>query len=206
MVSNYTQLLAKRYEGQLDAEAQEFIAFAVDGATRMQRLISDLLAYSRVGTRSRKPEPTVFAAVLGRALANLDVAMAASGAVVTHGPLPTATADGSQMVNLLQNLIGNAIKFHAGPSPRVHLSAVQEGNVWVFCVRDEGIGIDPKHAERIFQVFERLHTREEYPGTGIGLAICKRIVEHHAGRIWVESQLGKGASFYFTIPVQGARP
>jgi signal transduction histidine kinase len=203
MVSSYTQLLARRYRGRLDADADEFIAFAVDGANRMQSLINDLLAYSRVGTRGRGFEPTDCAAALDQALANLKAAVEESGAVVTHDPLPTVMADGSQMVQLLQNLIGNAVKFHGQNPARVHLSAVQKGNEWVFRVRDDGIGIDPKYAERIFNVFERLHTREEYPGTGIGLAICKKIVERHAGRIWVESQLGKGATFHFTIPTKG---
>ena len=203
MVASYTQLLARRYHGQLDAKAQEFIAFAVDGANRMQRLINDLLAYSRVGTRGRPLEPADCAAALDQALANLKAAIAESGAVVTHDPLPTVTADLSQIVQLFQNLIGNAIKFRRAKPPRVHLSAVRRGNEWVFRVRDDGIGIDPQYAERIFNIFERLHTREEYPGTGIGLAICKKIAERHAGRIWVESHLGKGSTFSFTIPTGG---
>ncbi|MGA2656178.1 MAG: ATP-binding protein [Verrucomicrobiota bacterium] len=203
MVSSYTQLLARRYRGRLDADADEFIAFAVDGADRMRNLIDDLLAYSRVGTRGGRFEPTDYAAALDQALANLKAAIQESGAVVTHDPLPTVMADSSQMVQLLQNLIGNAIKFHGQNLPRVHFSAVQTGNEWVFCVRDDGIGIDPQYAERIFNVFERLHTREEYPGTGIGLAICKKIVERHGGRIWVESQLAQGSAFYFTLPIGG---
>jgi len=205
MVSSYTQLLARRYQGRLDADADEFIAFAVDGARRMQSLINDLLAYSRVGTRGREFEPADCAAALAQALANLKAAVEESSAVVTHDPLPTVMADASQMVQLLQNLIGNAIKFHARPPPRVHLSALQRANEWVFSIRDDGIGIDPQYAERIFNVFERLHTREEYPGTGIGLAICKKIVERHAGRIWVESQLAKGSTFHFTIPIKGKK-
>jgi PAS domain S-box-containing protein len=203
MVSSYTQLLARRYQDRLDADANEFIAFAVDGANRMRGLINDLLAYSRVGTRAREFELTDCAAVLDQALANLKAAIQESGAVVTHDPMPAVMADGSQMVQLFQNLIGNAIKFHGRTPPRVHLSTVQTGNEWVFCIRDEGIGIDPQDAERIFNVFERLHAREEYPGTGIGLAICKKIVERHAGRIWVESQLAKGSAFQFTIPIKG---
>jgi PAS domain S-box-containing protein len=203
MVSSYTQLLARRYKGQLDADAQEFIAFAVDGANRMQRLINDLLAYSRVGTRGKPSEPVDCAAALDQALVNLEAAIAGSGAVVTHDPLPTVTANRSQIVQLFQNLIGNALKFHLAEPPRVHLSAVQQGNEWLFRIRDDGIGIDPQYAGRIFNLFERLHTREEYPGTGIGLAICKKIVERHAGRIWVESQLAKGSTFCFTIPLGG---
>jgi PAS domain S-box-containing protein len=202
MVSSYTQLLARRYKGRLDADADEFIAFAVDGAIRMQRLINDLLAYSRVGTRGRQLEPADCAAALDHALANLKAAIQESGALVTHDPLPTVMADASQMIQLLQNLIGNAIKFRAQSPPSVHLSALENGNEWVFSIRDDGIGIDPQYAERIFNVFERLHTREEYPGTGIGLAICKKIVERHAGRIWVESQLAKGSTFFFTIPIK----
>ena len=203
MVSSYTQLLARRYQGRLDADADEFIAFAVDGANRMQRLITDLLDYSRVGTRARGYEPTDCTAVLDHALANLKAAIEESGAVVTHDPLPTVMADRMQMVQVLQNLIGNAIKFRVGKSPRIHLSAAQKENEWVFCVRDDGIGIEPQYAERIFNIFQRLHTREEYPGTGIGLAICKKIVERHAGRIWVESQPAKGSAFYFSIPRGG---
>ena len=203
MVSSYTQLLARRYQGQLDADADEFIAYAVDGANRMQRLINDLLAYSRVGTRAKGFEPTDCTAVLDQALANLKAAIEKSGAVVTHDPLPTVMADKLQLVQLFQNLIGNAIKFHVEKPPRIHVSAEQKGNEWVFSVRDNGIGIDPQYAERIFVIFQRLHTREEYPGTGIGLAICKKIVERRGGRIWVESQPGTGSTFYFTIPIGG---
>ncbi|MCY2993935.1 MAG: PAS domain S-box protein [Planctomycetota bacterium] len=201
MVSSYTQLLARRYQGQLDANAQEFIAFAVDGANRMQSLINDLLSFSRVGTRGKEFELTDFAVVLAQALVNLQAAIQESDAVVTHDPLPILLADKSQMVNLFQNLIGNAIKFHAEQAPHVHLSAVLQEQAWLFRVRDDGIGIEPQYADRIFQIFERLHTRAEYPGTGLGLAICKKIVERHAGHIWVESQLAKGSTFYFTIPL-----
>jgi PAS domain S-box-containing protein len=203
MVSSYTQLLARRYQGKLDADADEFIAYAVDGANRMQGLINDLLAYSRVGTRTKGLEPADCTAVLDQALANLKAAIEQSGAVVTHDPLPTVMADKLQLIQLFQNLIGNAIKFHVEAPPRVHVSAENQGNEWVFSVRDNGIGIDPKYAERIFVIFQRLHTREEYPGTGIGLAICKKIVDRRGGRIWVESQPGMGAAFYFTIPKGG---
>ncbi len=200
MVSSYTQLLARRYKGRLDADADEFIAFAVDGAKRMQRLINDLLAYSRVGTRGEEFEPTDCTTALDQALLNLKAAVAESGAVVTRDPLPTVPADPRQFGQLLQNLVGNALKYHGHESPRVHVSAEQKGTEWVFSVRDNGIGIDPKYAERVFVLFQRLHNREQYSGTGIGLAICKKIVERHDGRIWVESQLGSGATFYFTIP------
>ncbi len=203
MVSSYTQLLARRYQGKLGADADEFIAFAVDGANRMQGLINDLLVYSRVGARVKGFEPADCTAVLDQALANLQAAIEKSGAVVTHDPLPAVTADKLQLVQLFQNLIGNAIKFHVEAPPRIHISAEQKGNEWVFSVRDNGIGIEPQYAERIFVIFQRLHTREEYPGTGIGLAICKKIVERRGGRIWVESQPGTGSTFYFTIPIGG---
>ena len=203
MVSSYTQLLARRYRGQLDAAASEFIAYAVDGANRMQKLIDDLLAYSRVGTRATAFQPADCTAVLDRVLANLKAAIETSGTVVTHGPLPAVVHDNLLLVQLFQNLIGNAIKFRVEKPPRIHVSAEQKGEEWVFAVRDNGIGIDPQHAERIFTIFQRLHTAEEYPGTGIGLAICKKIVERRGGRIWVESQPGIGSTFYFTIPMGG---
>ncbi len=204
MVSSYTQLLARRYKGKLGADADEFIAYAVDGANRMQGLINDLLDYSRTGTRVEGFEPTDCTAVLDQALANLKAAIEQSGTVVTHDPLPTVMADRLQLVQLFQNLIGNAIKFHVEAPPRVHVSAEQKGNEWVFSVRDNGIGIDPRYAERIFVIFQRLHTRQEYSGTGIGLAICKKIVERRGGRIWVESQPGTGSTFYFTILTGGS--
>ncbi|MGO8732848.1 MAG: PAS domain S-box protein [Terriglobia bacterium] len=203
MVSSYTQLLARRYQGRLDASADEFIAYAVDGANRMQRLINDLLAYSRVGTRAKAIQATDCTAVLGQALANLKATIDKSGALVTYDPLPTVMADDLQLVQLLQNLIGNAIKFHVEKLPCIHVSAEQKGSEWVFSVRDNGIGIEPQYAERIFVIFQRLHTREEYAGTGIGLAICKKIVERRGGRIWVESKPGAGSTFYFTIPIGG---
>jgi len=199
MVSSYTQLLAKRYKGRLDTDADEFIAFAVDGANRMQRLITDLLAFSRVGTRGKKFELSDFTAALGQALTNLTAAIEASGAVVTKDPLPTLKADKSQIVQLFQNLIANGIKFHGEKAPHIHVGAEQREKEWLFSVRDDGIGIDPQYADRIFAIFQRLHTREEFEGTGIGLAICKKTVERHGGRIWVESQPGKGSTFYFTI-------
>jgi PAS domain S-box-containing protein len=200
-VSSCTQLLARRYQGKLGTDADEFIGYAVDGANRMQVLINDLLAYSRVGTRSDGCKPIDYTVVLDQALTNLKAAIEQSGAVVTHGPLPTVMADKLQLAQLFQNLIGNAIKFQGGEPPRIHVSAEQKGNEWIFSVRDNGVGINLQYAERIFVIFQRLHTREEYPGTGIGLAICKKIVERRGGRIWVESQLGIGSTFYFTIPI-----
>ena len=199
MVASFTQLLGKRYRGKLDPEADEFIAYAVDGASRMQVLINDLLSYSRVGTRGKKLAPTNCEAVLDEALMNLRTAIEETGAVVTHDPLPTVPADAAQLRQLLQNLVGNALKFHGSRPPRVHVGVQSRRGEWCFSVQDNGIGIEPRHAERIFQVFQRLHTATEYPGTGIGLAIAKKIVERHGGRIWVDAEPGKGATFYFTL-------
>jgi light-regulated signal transduction histidine kinase (bacteriophytochrome) len=199
MVSSYTQLLGERYKGKLDEKADKFIGHAVDGAIRMQRLINDLLAYSRISTRGQAPEPMDSHAVLGAALVNLAAAIEESHALVTNDDLPTVRADGSQLALVFQNLIANAIKFHGPEAPRVHVSAAPKDGEWVFSVRDNGIGIDPQYADRLFIIFRRLHTQQEYPGTGIGLAICKRIVERHGGRIWFESELGKGSTFFFTL-------
>jgi len=205
MVASYTQLLEKRYRGKLDSDADEFIGYAVDGANRMQALLNDLLMFSRVGTRGNPFTRTYGEAIFDQAMDNLTVAVERSGVVVTHDPLPTVMADEGQLVQLLQNLIDNAIKFRGGETLRIHVSAEKKGDEWVFSVRDNGIGIDPQYSERIFTIFQRLHTKEEYPGTGMGLAICKRIVERHNGRIWVESQPGEGATFYFTIPAAAGR-
>jgi PAS domain S-box-containing protein len=202
MISSYVQLLSRRYEGKLDKDADDFIAYAVEGTKRMQQLINDLLAYSRVGTRGKPPASTDFEDIFSEAMANLKMATEEAGAVVTHDQLPTAMADKLQMVQLFQNLIGNAIKFRGQEIPRIHVSARPEGELWVFSVRDNGIGIDPQFYDRIFTIFQRLHGREEYPGTGIGLAVSKKIVERHGGRIWLESELGKGTTFYFTVPMQ----
>ncbi|MCX9009575.1 MAG: ATP-binding protein [Candidatus Methanoperedens sp.] len=202
MVSGFTQIIERRYRGRLDKSADEFITYIIDGTTRMQRMIEDLLAYSRVGTRGKPFEPTYLEEVLGQAVANLKVAIEQSNAVVTHDPLPTVIADPTQMVQLFQNLISNAIKFKREEQPHVHISAKMQGNEWIFPVRDNGIGISPEFLGRLFQLFQREHTTREYPGTGIGLAVCKRIVERHGGRIWVESVQGKGSTFYFTIPVR----
>jgi PAS domain S-box-containing protein len=203
MVTSYVQLLSRRYEGKLDGNADEFIAYAVDGATRMQRLINDLLTYSRVGTKGKEFEPTDCERVFEHSLKNLQVAIEEQEAVITHDPLPTVMADHVQLGQLFQNLIGNAIKFRGKEAPHIHLSARSNGNGWLFSVRDNGIGIALEYAERIFIIFQRLHNREEYPGTGIGLAVCKKIVERHGGHIWVESDPGKGATFYFTILNKG---
>jgi len=203
MVASFTQLLAKRYQGKLDKDADEFIAYIVAGAERMQALINDLLTYSRVDTRGESFGPIDSEAAFDQAIANLRVAIEEGEAVITHDPLPPLIADNSQIVQLFQNLLGNAIKFHGKEPPRVHVSARQENNEWVFSFRDNGIGIAPEYFDRVFVIFQRLHGREEYPGTGTGLAICKRIVERHGGRIWVESELNKGSTFYFAIPPAG---
>jgi light-regulated signal transduction histidine kinase (bacteriophytochrome) len=200
MVGSYVQLLAQRYGGKLDSDADEFINYAVDGANRMQRMIQDLLAYSRVSTHGKSFQPTNCEVVFDQVVEVLRLAIEESGAVVTHDPLPIVPADDSQMAQLFQNLIDNAIKFRGEAAPRIHVSATETENEWLFSVRDNGIGIAPQYHERIFVVFQRLHRREEYPGTGIGLAICKKVVERHGGRIWVESEIGKGTTFCFTIP------
>lgn len=201
MVASYTQLLGRRYKDKIGADADEFIGYIVDGATRMQQLINDLLSYSRVGTRGKPFETTECEVILEKALLNLKTTIEENHAVVTHDVLPALMADSSQLVQLFQNLVGNAIKFHGDERPEVHIGAERNGTQWIFSVRDNGIGIDPKYFERIFVIFQRLHARAEYPGTGIGLAICKKIVERHKGRIWVESQPGKGSTFNFTIPM-----
>ncbi len=203
MVTSYVQLLARRFRGKLDRDADEFIAFAVDGATRMQDLINDLLAYSRVGTRGKPFSPTDPNAALQAALSNLRLAIDGCGAVVDYDPLPIVSSDGTQLVPLFQNLVGNAIKFRREEPPRVHVSVAKNEDGYVFSVSDNGIGIEAKYHERIFLIFQRLHSRAEYPGTGIGLSICKRIIERHRGRIWVESEPGKGSTFRFTIPMTG---
>ncbi|MBU0608182.1 MAG: GAF domain-containing protein, partial [Armatimonadetes bacterium] len=200
MVSSYVQLLSRRYQGQLDADADEFIGYAVDGAGRMSRLIQDLLTYSRVGTRGRAPEPTDCNAVVQEALGNLQAAIEDSGAQIVCDPLPEVMADGAQLVQLFQNLVANAIKFRGEAPPQVRITAADEGTEWRFCVADNGIGLDMAYAERIFTIFQRLNPREDYPGTGIGLAVCHKIVERHRGRIWVESAPEQGARFTFTLP------
>jgi PAS domain S-box-containing protein len=202
-VTGMVQLLRQRYQGKLDARADEFITHAVEGAARMQALINDLLAFSRVGPRGQPLQPADGSTILTSVLANLAVAIRESQAVVTHDALPTVMADPIQITQLLQNLIGNGIKFRSEQPPEIHVGAERREGEWVFSVRDNGIGIEPQYFERIFGVFQRLHTRREYPGTGIGLAICKKIVERHGGRIWVESEPGQGATFLFTIPTGG---
>ena len=206
MVSNYTQLLARRYKDKLDADANEFIDFAVEGAQRMQALINDLLRLARVGTSTREFTPVPADRIARDAVANLTSTIEESDAEVVIDPLPTLFCDGSQLVQVFQNLIGNALKFRqAGVRPVVNISARRGDHAWIISVHDNGIGIEPRHQERIFQMFQRLHARSEYPGTGIGLALCKKIVERHGGRLSVESEAGKGATFSFTIPDGGIR-
>lgn len=199
-MASFAQLLQRRYQGKLDANADDFIHFIVDGATRMQGLINDLLMYSRVGSRAREFAPADCTAVLRQAISNLQVAITECGAQVTHDPLPTIPCDEGQLTQVFQNLLGNSIKFRNSPVPRIHVAARREASEWVFSVKDNGIGIDPQYAGRIFEVFQRLHTCSEYPGSGIGLAITKKIVERHGGHVWVESQLHQGATFFFSIP------
>lgn len=205
MVSSYTQLLAQRYKDKLDGDAFDFIQYAVDGAARMQKLINDLLAYSRVSSRGKQPVKADSQIALEEALANLNAAIEESGAVVTTGDLPEVIADPSQITQVFQNLVGNAIKFRGEEVPQIHVSAIKGSGEWLFTVKDNGIGIDPKYFDKIFVIFQRLHGREEYSGTGIGLAICKRIIERHGGRIWLESRLGAGTSFHFSLPIKGRK-
>jgi len=199
MIASYTQLLSRRYKGKLDADADEFIQYVVDGAKRMQMLINDLLEYSRVGTRGKELAPASAEAAIRCAIENLRGSMAEADAAVMHDPLPTVLGDEGQLVQLFQNLIGNAIKFRGEAKPVVRVEAALRGGEWEFSVADNGIGIEPAYFERIFVIFQRLHGRSEYPGTGIGLAICKKIVERHRGRMWVESAPGQGTKFRFTL-------
>gem|GEM_PF-2334686 len=200
MVGSYTQLLARRYKGKLDSEADEFIRYAVEGVKRMQILINDLLTFSRIGTRGKPFEATDCNVVLKKTLQDLKVSIEENNAEVIYDSLPTVYADEIQLGQLFQNLIGNAIKFRSKENPKIHISAKLENEQWVVSVKDNGIGIESQYKDRIFVIFQRLHTRNEYPGTGIGLAVCKKIVERHGGKIWLESEVGKGTTFYFTLP------
>jgi len=199
-VASYTQLLARRNLAQLDGDGQRFIERTTAAVARMQALIKDLLAYSRVGTRAQPFGMIELETVLRDALDDLQAAIAETGAVVSHEPLPAVPADASQIRQLFQNLIGNAIKFRGPHAARVHIGAHMVDGRWRIAVRDNGIGIEPEYADRIFVIFQRLHSRRTYPGTGVGLAICKKIVERHGGRIWVESQLAQGTTVFFELP------
>ena len=201
MVTSYTQLLGKRYKGRLDADADEFISFAVDGAQRMKLLIQGLLAYCRVETKGEALRETSSAAALDQALAKLQGAIEDSGAVVSHDPLPTVTADSVQLAELFQHLVTNAIKYHGVDPPHVHVSAKRNSDrEWVFSVRDNGIGIESQYFAKIFVMYQRLHGQNEIAGSGMGLAVCKKIAERHRGRMWVESSLGNGSTFYLALP------
>jgi PAS domain S-box-containing protein len=205
MVMSYIQLLANEYGERLEGDAKEYMDFAVEGASRAQELINDLLEFSRVGRRTRAFERVDCESALSLALANLDVTIIESGAAVTHGPLPEVSGDASELCRLFQNLLSNAIKFRRRDKPSIRVESTRQRSEWLFSVRDDGIGIAPHQFERIFRIFQRLHVRSKYPGTGVGLAICKKVVEHHGGRIWVESEPGKGSVFFFTIPVRTPR-
>ena len=199
MVASFTQLLAKRYGDKLDDDARDFINYAVDGATRLQTLISDLLNYSRVGTQGKPLVPTDSASMFQRVLESLQLTIQESGAAIVSDPLPMVLADPQQLGQLFQNLLTNAIKFRGEQPPQIRVLAERDGNDWKISVRDNGIGISREHADRIFVIFQRLHTKSEYPGTGIGLAVCKKIVERHNGRIWFEPSDKGGTTFCFTI-------
>jgi light-regulated signal transduction histidine kinase (bacteriophytochrome) len=200
MVSSYTQLLLRRYGEKFDGDSREFMGYIVDGAARMKQLIEDLLAYSRVGTKGKEFREAGVEEALRRAVSNLRAAIEESGAAVTWDALPSVLADDTQLTQLFQNLIGNALKFRSASVPRIHVFVSSNEPQWHFMVRDNGIGIEPQYFERIFMVFQRLHNKADYPGTGIGLAICKKVVERHGGRIWVESRPGEGSAFHFTLP------
>jgi len=201
MIVSYLQLIEQRYKGKLDKNADDFIGFAVDGATRMQSLINGLLTYSRLGSHNKPFEPVEAEAVLKSVLSNLGLVLSETKAVVTHDPLPLVVAEASQLMQIFQNLIINAIKFHGEKTPHIHISAEKKDKEWVFSVKDNGIGIDLQYKDRVFVLFERLGG-DKYSGNGVGLAVCKRIVERHGGRIWFESEPGRGTTFYFTVPLK----
>jgi light-regulated signal transduction histidine kinase (bacteriophytochrome) len=200
MVASYVQLLERNYKNLFDAKGEEYIAYAVDGAKRMQMLINDLLAYSRVGTQGNEFALTDCAGVVGLTIKNLQKAIQESGATITCDPLPTVLADKMQLLQLFQNLLANAIKFRAEQPPEIRITAKHTDSFWQFAVKDNGIGIEPRHFQRIFLIFQRLHNRRQYPGTGMGLAICKKIVDRHGGTIWPVSEPGLGTTFFFTLP------
>jgi len=204
MVSSYVQLIGHRYKGRLDEDADEFIGYAVSGTIHMQALLNDLLAYSRVGTKGGAFKLTDLNSALNRALINLKVGIDQTRAEITHESLPVVYADEVQMVQVFQNLLSNAMKFCNSGTPHISVSAEMKDNEWVIRFKDDGIGIDPKYFDRIFHIFKRLHTKEEYMGTGIGLAICKKIIERHKGRIWVDSEPGKGSEVTINLPKKAA--
>lgn len=201
MVASYTALLEKRYKKHLDERAHQYIDFAVEGAERMQKLIEALLAYSRITRRGAEFKPVDLDKVFSVAVSNLSAAIQESRAEITKDHLPVISGDETQLVQLLQNLIGNGVKYKKPDvQPVLHVSAEKIGQEYLFTVHDNGIGIEPRYYDKVFQIFQRLHDRDQYPGTGIGLALCKRIVERHRGRIWIESRPGEGSTFFFTMP------
>jgi light-regulated signal transduction histidine kinase (bacteriophytochrome) len=204
-VASCLQLLEKKYKNELDAQADQYIYHAVESSVRMKALILDLLAYSRVGTTGKPPQQVDCEQILDQTVKNLRSAISETGAVITHDPLPTVLADDVQLSQVFQNLIGNGIKFRGENKPQVHVSAVKNNKEWIFSVKDNGIGIESRHLDRIFMIFQRLHKRSQYGGTGIGLAIVKKVVERHNGRVWVESEFGSGTTFYFTLPEKGTQ-
>ena len=206
MVASYVQLLARRYAGRLDADADDFIGYAVDGSQRMQAMLDGLLRYSRIASQGKPLAPVALESVWARVLEQLQDDIERTGAVVTHAPLPVVTADAAQMALLLRQLLDNALTFHGEAAPRIHVSCERRERDWLIGVRDNGIGIAPQDAERVFTIFRRLHPGESQPGTGMGLALCQRVVERHRGRIWVESAPGHGATFFFTLPATEEHP
>jgi light-regulated signal transduction histidine kinase (bacteriophytochrome) len=202
MVASFSQLLEQRYKDRLDDDAHEFIGFIVEGSQRMKCLIDDLLTFSRVTSQAKEFERVDLESVLDVVISNLSISIKETNAVITHETLPKVFADPSQMRQVFQNLIANALKFQVQNTPEIHISAQKDEKEWTFSIKDNGIGINPQYHEQIFEVFKRLHTRLEYPGTGIGLAICQKIIQRHGGHIWVESEPGKGSNFYFTIPLK----
>jgi light-regulated signal transduction histidine kinase (bacteriophytochrome) len=198
-ITSFLQLLQKRYSDKLDQDANEFIGFAVDGAKRLDTMTNDLLQYSKITSKKREVSPVNFEKVLNEALINLKVPIEETNAIITHDPLPVIEGDEELKVQLFQNLIANAIKYRGDKTPEIHISAIKDGDQYLFSIKDNGIGISQKHLERIFTIFQRLHTREEYEGTGIGLAIAQKIIHQQGGRIWAESEPGKGTTFFFTI-------
>jgi PAS domain S-box-containing protein len=206
-MGSFAQLLMRRYAGKLDAEGDQYLSFIVSASERMRVLVEDLLAYARIATEDERPSSVALDEDLEAAITQLSHAIEESGATITHDPMPTVRVDRGQMVRLFQNLVGNALKYRKpGQSPKVHVAAEQNGTDWVISVRDNGIGFDPKYASTIFAPFKRLHTAQEYPGTGVGLAICRRIVQAQGGRIWAESEPAVGTTFFFTLPIEGQEP
>jgi light-regulated signal transduction histidine kinase (bacteriophytochrome) len=202
IIASYSQLLERRYKDKLDQDADDFIEFIVDAADRMQKLITDLLVFSRVGSKDVAPGRVDSTEVIRKVIAAMSATIEENKAAVTYERLPVLIAPEISFTQIFQNLLGNALKFRSPEPPKIHVAATEHNNEWIFSVRDNGIGIEPQYKERIFQIFQRLHSKQEYPGTGIGLSICKKIVENWGGRIWVESELGKGSTFFFTIPTE----